>query len=614
MHSVSARTSGRRSRGGARKKRSGAGVSPVDSRRADRWFALLLFTAALVARLLFWRATPDRDWPYTAYFKGDAPVWLEYASALQRGESFELGLPIHPPGAGYLIALVWNGQPSGIPFLRFIWCLLGAATVVIAYSAAGRSFGPAVGYLAGAFAAASTGLLLLSTSLNNETPYLFLACASLWLFEDLRQSPRWTRLAVWCALNGVACLFRVEHLLFFLLMLAFLAVLWWRAEGQASGRPGPVRRLAPVAVSIGFFLLPLLPWHLKSWAAIERFNVQLRRLAPVEESAVRGVEEAASGISWNAEAQRKREELPGFVRRTGAAFVLATVAYRGGRELRGEDFRILEEAFGYFPRPLASFPFVSSYGPLNFYLANHPGATGGFDRSPLEKPPPLTGGAERFPPFLVQGLPPEQLSFVYPAHLRLFNEGYSLAGRWIADHPGEFARLAARKLAIFWSGAALGCTGYNLPLGPSGLRRSVDLVVPESGGITTVWRVAILGICVLGLAAGWRRIALWPWLLFLASKIVVTVLFFGYARQGAAVIPVLALLSALAAERWLLARVPGSIEKRAMRLAAVFLLLAVGVEAVRSLDKPAVYLDGRAVGEVDPFPPHHHEDQRINFR
>ena len=51
------------------------------------------------------------------------------------------------------------------------------------------------------------------------------------------------------------------------------------------------------------------------------------------------------------------------------------------------------------PRPLVRFPFVSSYGPLNFYLANHAGAAGGFDRSPLEEPPPLKGGAARYPEY-----------------------------------------------------------------------------------------------------------------------------------------------------------------------------------------------------------------------
>jgi hypothetical protein len=588
-------------------------IPPPSERRRVRIAAFAIFAAALGCRLLFWQATPDRTWAYTAFFKGDAPVWLEYASALERGQPFELGLPIHPPATAYLLAFLWNGRPAGNPFLRFAWVLLGALVPLLLFLAAERSFGLRVAAIAGGWAAVATGLLLLSSSLNNETPYLVLAVGSLWFVEDLRKRPSSGRLAVWSAVNGAACLFRVEHVLFYLAALAFFAVSWIRSRGSRPRRRSVGEAGTRVAASLFFFALPLVPWHATAWAAIGRFNGEPRRLMPVEESAVRGVEEALSGMSWSEEARRKREELPAFLQRTAAAFVLATVAHRGGREVRGEHFGILEEAFGYFPRPLGRFPFVSSYGPLNFYLANHPGATGGFDRSPLEQPPPLAGGAERYPHFLVRGLPPEQLTFVYPPHLRLFNEGYSLGWKWIRDHPGEFARLAARKLSIFWSGAALGLTGYNLPPGLSGVRRAVDLVTPE-GGISTAWRVAVLAVCALGLAAGWRRVALWPWLLFLASKIAATVLFFGYARQGATVIPVLALLLGLAAKRWVLARLPRPAEKRAGPFAAAILLLAVGVEGARLIAKPVVLIDGQVVGPTDSFATDVHRDQRVEVR
>lgn len=567
-------------------------------------------------RLLFWRATPDAAWPYTTYFKGDAAIWLEYAGAIRGAEPFELGLPIHPPGAAYAIALLWDGDASGIPFLRFVWCVLGAAVPPAVFLGAARSFGRAVARLAGALCAASTGLLLLSTSLNSETPYLLLVCASLWFVEDLRRPRRLSRLALFSALNGAACLFRVEHVLFFALAIAFFAVLWTRApdeEREATPRRGRV--LAAAAVSVVFFLLPLIPWQERAWAAIRRFNVEPRRLAPAEGAAIGGVEQSLSGMRWDSDALRRRDALPAFARRTGSLFVAATVVHRGGREVRGEDFRILEEAFGYSPRPLARFPFVSSYGPLNFSLANHAGATGGFDSSPLEQPPPLAGGAERYPPFLVRGLPPPQLAFVYPPHLRLFNEGYALGWSWIVSHPAEFARLAGRKLSIFWSGAALGFTGYGLPLGLSGVRRAVDLVVPEGGAMSAAWRVAVLAAAALGLAAGWRRLALWPWLLLLGSKVAVTVLFFGYARQGATVVPVLSLLFALAVERWLLSR-SSRAEAGAASVAGAILVLAVGVEAIRFASGPTVSLDGRTLNGVegDPFPASLHRDQRLQVR
>ncbi len=551
--------------------------------------ALAIFAGALAMRLLFWRATPDRDWAWTPYFKGDAPVWLEYARAIDLGRPFELGLPIHPPGAAWLVSLFWNGRPSGLPFLRFAWAALGALVPLLVFLTARRSFGLAVATVAGCWSAISSGLLVLSTSVNNETPYLVLAIGSLFFVEDLIGRARAGRLALWSAANGVACLFRVEHALFYLLALAFFAVHWKRATR--------------VLASLLFFALPLVPWHLSAWSAIRRFNEEPRRLTPVEERAVAGVEEAVGWMKWSPEALAKRAELPAFLRRTASAFVLATVAHRGGHEVRGEDFRILEEAFGYFPRPLSRFPFVSSYGPLNFYLANHPGATGGFDRSPLEEPPPLAGGPSRYPAFLVRGLPPVDLTFVYPPHLRLFNHGYSLGWEWIRRRPGEFVRLAARKLSIFWSGAATGIAGWNIPLGLSGTRRPVDMVVSEGSARVAVWRIALALACVAGVFAGWRRPALFPWLLFLASKVVAAVLFFGYARAGAVTIPVVALLLCLATERW--------VNVSPSRLAFGVLSLGVALEAARFASKPQVRLDGVVAGDRDPFPADEHREHRV---
>ena len=591
-----------------RRRRKAAPSAPSERTREDRrtrrHLALAIFGAALASRVLFWRATPDRDAAWTAYFQGDAPLWLDYARAIELGRPFELGLPIHPPGAAWLVALLWNGVSAGIPFLRFSWVVLGALVPLLVFLAAARSFPLRVAAVAGVGSAVSTGLLILSTSVNNETPYLVLVAASFWFFEDLRERPRIGRLALWSLVNAVACLFRVEHLLFSLFALAFFAVRWARADVRSAVRL--------TAASLLFFALPLVPWHATAWSAIARFNEEPRPLTPVEERAVAGVEEATREITWTPEAARMREDMPGFARRTGAAFVLATAAHRGTRTVGVPEFRVLEQAFGYVPRRLSRYPFVSSYGPLNFALANNAASDGGFDRALLERPPPLEGGAASYPRSLVQGLPPAELSFVYPPHLFLVNEGYSVGLRWIRDHPPEFARLAGRKLAIFWEGAASGLGGYNFPMGLSGTRRAVDLVTAD-GGVATAWRLASLAVALAGLFAGRGRAAAVPWVLFLASKVVVTVLFFGYARHGATVVPVLALLAGLAAERWSSRRVPLVPDRTVVRGTAAVLLLATGVEAVRFLSKPDVRVDGVAVGAAAPSSADDHRSRRIEL-
>ncbi|MCP3961398.1 MAG: glycosyltransferase family 39 protein [bacterium] len=581
---------------------AGAAVQRAARRRAG----LLLFAFALVLRLLFWQATPDSAGAYSAYYKGDAATWLAYAEALQQDRPFELGLPLRPPGAAYLIALLWNGTNAGVGWLRLLWCLMGAATVLLIYGAVLRSFSFAAALVTGFLCACSTGLMMLSTSLDNETPYLLLVAGCLYLWQPVRQRSGGHLLVAWSALHAMACLVRVEHALFFAIVTVHLAVAWTLEKG------GWRRSLGRTLGALSCFALVLLPWQLHASSTIRRFNTVPETLNAATENAHQQLEQALGHLSWLPDADAERERLPAFCRRTAANFVAATVATRGRLEVRGEDFDLLADAFGTRPEPVGERPFLVLYGGLNFYLANNAGAPGGFGRVPLEQPPLLAGGASSYPRMLVQGLPPPQLNFTYPPHLEIVNRGYLLGLEWIRSHPGDFMKLAVEKLRIFWQGAALGAGGYNLPLGLSGARRAVDLVVPE-GGVSVVWRFGALGLCALGLLAGRRHEALFPWLWFLASKVAVTVAFFGYARHGATVIPVLALLAALAAERWI-PGVTGLLRERDgrwLRPCAAAMLLLVAVEGARWFDGPTVTLDGEAVSAADPFPVDEYRDRRL---
>jgi hypothetical protein len=582
-------------------------------RAASPWLgAAAVFAAALALRVLFWLATPGADWPHSIFFKGDAVVWLQQALALERGRPFELDLPLRPPGAGYLIALLWDGKIESLDALRVTWHVQGALVPALMFVALRRAFSPLVAWLASAAAASSTALMLLSGTLDSETPYLLMVVLSLLWFEPLRAAPSAPRLAAWSVLNGVACLFRVEHALFYALSMGLLLLSWNRAGAQ--GLPARTASgLVAAALSLACFAGPLLPWHVHAWRAVQRFNTQAPPEAGV--AAVRRFAAQLGRVDWDAPARERREQLPAFTRDTASTFISATVVHRGARRVGAGDFAILDEAFGYQPRPLARFPFVAAYGPLNFALANGPQATGGFVRARLTEPPPLAGGAQRYPAPLVQGLPPEDLAFTYPPHLRLYNEGYAVGLRWIREDPAAFARLVARKLAFFWDGAAMGFTGYNLPLGLSGVRRAVDFVVPEAGALALAWRLLVLGAAAAGVVAGFRRPALHPWLLFVLSKLMVTAAFFGYARQGAMVVPAVLLLIALAVERWLLRGPLGGAARKAHVAGAVLLAAALALEYNRWASKPQVLIDGEIVtSAADPVPLDVHRDARITVR
>ena len=586
---------------GARAAAGGAGESDL---ARPRWSAAALFALALVLRLLHWGATPDRAWAYGVGYKGDGALWLEWARSLQLGRAFQLGLPLQPPGTAYLVSWLWDGSAAGILRLRVAWCVLGALAVLLFHLAARRGFGERVGLGVGLVLAGATSGLLLSGSIDSETPYLVLVGASFLLHGRLADEPSRRALAAWAALQGLACLFRVEHALF-----AALVGGWWLHRWHRAGtRAGVLVRRSALCAAVA--LAVLAPWQLSAWSAVARINERAATTSAAEEAAFAGLERRLARLEWTPEAVERRRRQPAFTRRPAALFVAATVAYRGGTVVREQDFGILEEAFGSIPGPLPRGFLVSLYGPLNFALAHHDGADGGFSTARLEAPPPLAGGAGRYPPALVAGLPPPQLALVYPPHLELVREGYAVGGRWIAEHPAEWLRLVGRRLLVFWSGAALGFGGSGLPLGEGGVRRAVDLVTPAAGGLATVWRGALLALAIVGAVRARRHPALAPWLLWLASKLLVAVAFFGYARLGAQAAPVVALLGMLA-----LTGPEARAARRGHLLAGgLAAALLVGVETVRFLDPPELRIDGRTVGASDPFPPDIHRVQRLEAR
>jgi hypothetical protein len=520
----------------------------------------------------------------------------------------------------YLLSLLWDGSASGVMLLKFLWCALGSLVVALFFIALRRPFGFRVAFLAGLGAAASTGLMVLSTSLNNETPYLVLVMASFCLHERLRERPVSWALGAWSVLHGLACLVRVEHVLFYILLLGYFAVVWSRGA-RAPALQLWRRSLAATCVSILCFFMPTLPWQIQAMRHTRTFNAVLRPGDDAMSPEARRAEDWIREMTWQPRAQEERQKLPGFARRLASDFVAATVRRRGATDVSAEDFQILEQAFGYRPEPLRPTFFITSYGPLNFYLGNHPLATGGFNRFGLDLPPPLEGGASRYYEHLLLE-PPSSGTFYFdwPPHLWAFNHGYAKGWEWIRGHPSQYAGLLLKKLRIFWSGATLGFTGYNLPMGMSGIRRSVDLVVPRESPPVGAWRVAALFVCIAGVAASWRRGPLYPWFLFLLSKVVVVVLFFGYARVGATVAPVVLLLGALALEAYALPYVPPAWRsgrqgrKHRITVAALAIGLAVTLEAARFATSPTIAIDGQIAGGTDPFPPPLQIDQEISVR
>jgi hypothetical protein len=124
-------------------------------------------------------------------------------------------------------------------------------------------------------------------------------------------------------------------------------------------------------------------------------------------------------------------------------------------------------------------------------------------------------------------------------------DGYRVGRRWIREHPAQFLRDSARKLTLFWEGAASGLGPTGFPAGLAAPRR-VDVAAHRPGPVAVFWQLAVLALAATGARRAGRLPALAPWWIYLASKVVATVLFFGYARQGGLAVPVVALLVAFA--------------------------------------------------------------------
>ena len=365
------------------------------------------------------------------------------------------------------------------------------------------------------------------------------------------------------------------------------------------------------------FVLTLAPWHFHAWSQIEKFNHIPLKLNPQAEQAYLQLENNLSVMRWTPNATAQSKTLPMFAQRSLSNFVAATVATRGRLTVTADDFKIINQAFGYDPQPLRPYPFIALYGGLNFYLANNSSTKGGFSLTALNAPPPLLGGRNQYPGFLINGLPPQDLTFNYPPHLQAINHGYSLGWQWIRNNPGDAAALLIRKFDLFWRGVTMGYTGYGFPVGISGMRNAVDLVVPEPDLKQRVWQTTAFLILLAGLWVGRKNKNLYPWVMLLTTKLVTTTMFYGYAREGVVVFPIFALLLALLVSRALSLYSSNSnlfIDggRRACRLGALLILGSmIAVESIRFISAPTIWLDSSKVGVVEPYAPLESEPHRL---
>ncbi|AKQ67226.1 hypothetical protein A176_004138 [Myxococcus hansupus] len=460
-----------------------------------------VFGLSLLLRWLYLQAAPDRTWPFSIFFYGDARFFHAYAADLARGHEGPAALPYHPPLFPWLLGMLYRvlGTPQGSAYpYKLALAGLNAATVAFTWWWWRKVLGTGWSLLGAALFAGSFGWLVLSTTYSNEVLYALFLSATCALMLHHRARPSWPGAVLLGAVMGLGALTRAEHLYLWPFLLAWA----WLQRGGA-----PVRTLAPRwALAMLVTALVLAPWAVHNARVLRELNARTPHLEP----------------------------LP----------VLAP---------------------------------ITVYGPINFAMANHAKATGGFTPDSVNQ-----AGQEGF------------LDVANPAQRHLLLHGYAEGLAWMGAHPLDAARLWWAKLDRWLDGFQLGWGTTNRPSGLSGARAPVDVFVPEGAWLKWPLTLLLLAGAALSLRSAWRDCALFTAVLL--HRALITVAFFGYTRGLLAIFPVLIPLLLLPFVA-LTARAPQRAWTRRLPAVATALLLLLWVEAgVLALSAPRRFM---ASGSTD---------------
>ncbi|MSR33188.1 MAG: hypothetical protein EXS12_00040 [Phycisphaerales bacterium] len=499
--------------------------------RQDLLIALVLTALTLVLRLMYLLYSPDFAWPHSVLYEGEAPVWAQWAAKLKLGQPFEYDLAFRTPGVAWM--LHWLGFIA-TPYTsaKIIWCAISAVTTGLLYLVVARWFSRRAGMIAATLFALSYGSFVLATSLNNEAPYALLLVAIIGATLRWIDGPTFAWSLLLGALHGCALLLRAEHALLLGMLLIYAAS---RARKNGAA-PTPTtyeshnhattalhtaqftRVALHSAVVLAAVVALCAPWINRSHNAARTFNTD----APP-------IFFATAQPPWTPAAIAYLNRLPAFARAGNFAF-MCDLNKRGGLMVVDDtDVRaFFEQQWNYTPEPIAEWSLISLKGPLDFALANHAQADGGFSNAGLGD----SHGSNAI------------FSLARPSHTRLVNHGYEIGLDYIRANPARWFTLVNEKLARFQDGATLGLFANDWPHNAKHVRRAIDVATPIRDD-APMWNFAVLTSLVIGAFFACLRRGGVILLLVLAYKIAITIAFFGYARQAVSIAPVLFALSAL---------------------------------------------------------------------
>jgi len=515
------------------------------SNRVDWLIAAGVLALAMLVRLTFLFSSPDRAWPHSIWYEGDAPEWVHFASALNQGRDYEFNLPMRSPAVAYL--LHWMSPKTGPggaldgPFTPFKiwWCGLSAIACALSYLAFRCSFDRRISAIGAGLCVFSFGSYITATSLNNETLYTFLISIIALLTFKWLAHPRWWIAAALGLAHGLAMLVRAEHLLLLIMSIGYMSLPIVSRVARSSASPlmaNSQSAAAGLATIVVVAIATCLPWSIRGSLATQRFNAVSAEAPDYDRVQPR----------WTPEARAMIESLPAFARQGNFQFITYLASQARKSTVTVEDVNaFFNHRFGYVPEPLPSWTLLSLKGPLDFALANDPRSGGEFSKIALA----------------TRDDPDPSVSFGRPDHLRIINHGYEVGFNSIRSDIPAWLNLVGLKLIHFMDGVTLGFTAHNAPVGREGLRRPIDLMTtpPEQSQpigrrvVAWSWRFIVVGLLATGLALSAIRRTGGFWMTIILSKLVVTILFYGYARQAVSILPAFFIFVGVALD-WMIAR------------------------------------------------------------
>jgi hypothetical protein len=256
-------------------------------------FCLVTLIAATAMRLCLPIAWGERHSLASAFLVGDARPYHDYAAHLVAAQTFDNGVPFHPPGWAFVLAGLFrlagadplNGRPADPALLKSFVAVLSGLTVSLAALVAHRVAGRGAMYATGAWGSIHFGHMVLGTVPSNETLYGLLVVVVVLIALRLIHMPadeagrtRYVAAGLLGVAAGAAALVRAEFLSACVLLAAWI---WWSGKGR-------MRLEVLGAYALGLIVM-LVPTTVANWRSISSFNERnatklpgpLPRFAPV---------------------------------------------------------------------------------------------------------------------------------------------------------------------------------------------------------------------------------------------------------------------------------------------------------------------------------------------